>query len=211
MANPEALFEVEIRCHFDSPEEAYEVLPFVRSRLQGESKVPWVARFYGLTLFKSGQLLRAGEAIHHGGVVHFLGWKGPDTGAFANIRQEVDEDITTGIANSAVIRLLGGKEGIVTPDSVARELKQLGHPEFMSFRGEDISGYDDRFGVKVKLMSCPVLKWPLIVELEKTANTEEEASRCESELQELSRRFQLQKRLVREEPPSLLYAGLFTN
>lgn len=204
MANSKPPFEVEVRCHFDSRDEAYKVLPFVRSCLQRE--VSWVNRFYGLTLFKSGQLLRVSEVVHRGEDRRYLGWKGPDIGRFANIRLEIDEEFTTGIVNSAVLKRLGGKEGIGTPEAMIRELEQLGHRQFMSFQGNNFDGYDDQFGVKVKLMACPVLKWPFLVELEKTADTEEEATRCEIQLLELSQRFQLQSRLVREEPPSLFYA-----
>jgi adenylate cyclase class IV len=207
MANSEALFEVEIRCHFDSPEEAYKVLPFMRSCLRRE--VAWVTRYYGLTLFRSGQLLRVSELVHHGEVKHYLGWKGPDIGGFANIRQEVDEEITAGLVNSAIMRRLGAKEEIGAADEVGGELERLGHRQFMSFGGSDQTGYEGQLGLNVKLMTCPVLRWPLLVELEKTANTEEEATQYELELHELSTKFQLQSRLVREEPPSLLYAGLF--
>jgi hypothetical protein len=207
MPENDAPFEVEIRCHFDNAEEAYRVLPFIRSCLQREIKVSWATRFYGLTLFKSGQLLRAGEAVHHGDIVHFLGWKGPDTGVFANIRQEMDEVITTGIADSAILKLLGGKGRVETPEAAVQELERLGHRMFMSFQGNDLTGYDDQFGVKVKLMSCPVLKWPLLVELEKSTNSQKDAARCEADLERLSNKFHLWDRLVREEPPTLLFAG----
>src|SRR4030042_4541082 len=100
MTNSEALFEVEIRCHFDNPEEAFRVLPFLRSSLG--RRVSWLTRCYGLALFRSGQLLRMTEVIDRGKVSYYLGWKGPDTGVFANIRQEVDEEITSGAINSAV-------------------------------------------------------------------------------------------------------------
>ena len=125
----EALFEVEIRCHFDSPKEAYKVLPFLRSCLQRE--ISWITRYYGLALFKSGQLLRASEVIHQGETRYYLGWKGPDIGGFANIRQQVDEEITVGLVNSTIMRLLGAKEEIETPDVVAGELERLGHHHFM--------------------------------------------------------------------------------
>lgn len=209
MVMKNASFEVEIRCHFDSPEEAYKVLPFVRSCLRRE--ISWVTRYYGLTLFKSGQLLRVSEVVYHGEVRHYLGWKGPDIGGFANIRQEVDEEITAGLVNSAIMRRLGAKGEIGTADAVGGELERLGHHQFMSFGGSDLTGYEEPLGLNVKLMTCPVLRWPLLVELEKTANTEEEATQCELELHELSTKFQLQSRLVREEPPSLLYAGLFAH
>ena len=78
MVNQSATFEVEIRCRFTSQEEAYKVLPFLHSCLENGTQVSWSTRFYGLSLFRSGQLLRAGEANRKGEVRHFFGWKGPD-------------------------------------------------------------------------------------------------------------------------------------
>lgn len=207
MANSETLFEIEVRCHFDNPDEAYKALPFLRACLQRE--VSWVTRFYGLILFKSGQLLRVSEVVHRGEVRNYLGWKGPDIGTFANVRREVDEETTGGLINSEIMRLLGAHQEIETPNAVVQELEHLGHYEFMSFQGNDLTGYDELLDIKVKLMTCPILKWPHLLELEKTAHTEQEATRRESELRELTHKFHLQNRLVKEEPPSLLYDGLF--
>ncbi len=208
MADSEIIFEVEIRCHFENTEEALSLLPFLGPCLQGQDRVSWTTRFYGMVLFKSGALLRQAEVFQNGKTRHYLGWKGPDSGHFANIRQEIDEECTNGIASSAILERLGGNKRLPTRAAVIRELVRLGHSEFMSFHGNDLSGYDETLNVKVKLMNCPVLKWPILVELEKTANTEEEAVLCENYLRELSIRFQLQTRLVREEPPSLLHAQL---
>jgi len=208
MGGANEIFEVEIRCHFDKPEEVYETLPFVHSCLHGEVEIPWATSFFGLTLFKSGQLLRAGEAVHHGQVIHFLTWKGPDIGSFANIRREISERFTREITNSTILKRLGGAEGTLTPDDLVQELERLGHRQFMAFQGTDLAGYDAHLGVKVKLMFCSAIKWPLILELEKAANTEDEANRCEQALHKLCVQFQLQSRLLQEEPPSLLYEAL---
>ena len=108
-----------------------------------------------------------------------------------------------------LLKQLGGREDIETSDGVIRVLERLGHHEFMSFRGKNVIGHYEPLGISVKLMSCPVLKWPLMVEIEKTADTEEEAKQCESELYELCGKLQLQDRLVREEPPLLLYVATF--
>lgn len=61
MITQNALFEIEIRCHFGSDEEAYRVLPFLNSCLQNENT--WVTTFYGIELFRSGQLLRASDVF----------------------------------------------------------------------------------------------------------------------------------------------------
>lgn len=182
-------------------------MPFLRSCSHRE--ISWTTRFYGLTLFKSGQLLRASEVVNQGEMRHYIGWKGPDIGKFANIRQQVDEEITVGLVNSTIMRLLGAKEEILTLEAATKELERLGHHQFMSFGGSDLTGWEESLGLNVKLMTCNALKWPLLVELEMTAKTEEGAMGCELKLRELNNNLQLQSRLVREEPPSLLYAGLF--
>ena len=204
MADSAASFEVEIRCHFEDVDEACRALPFVRSCLGREAPFAWTTRYYGLDYFRSGGLLRVAE-VFRSQVRYYLGWKGPDIGTFANIRQELDEEITQGIGDSLILKRLQGSPGLSSRDAVIGELERLGHREFMSFSGSDLTGYDDSLGIKLKVMTCPMIKWPLLLELEKTANSEAEAARCEDELRELTRSFGLQSRLVRQEPPSLLY------
>ena len=78
----------------------------------------------------------------------------------------------------------------------------------MSYQGKNLVVYYEPFDIDIKLMTCLVFKWPLLVEIEKTAKTEEDAREYERDLQELSHRFQLQNHLLREEPASLLNADL---
>ena len=201
------MFEVEIRCHFDSRDDAYSSLPFLSSCLQHE--MIWDSNIYGLGLFKSGRVLRISKTIIDKAAKCFLGLKQMDIGEFANIRQETDEDITNGIANSTILKALKGKEQVKTPDEIIRELKHLGYHPFMSYQGKDLFGYYEPFNVNLKLMSCQVLKWPLLVELEMMAKTEAEAKQCEKELRKLCHQFRLEDRLVREEPVTLLYNAVF--
>ena len=196
-------FEVEIRCPFDSPEEAYDTIPFLRSSLSRECS--WESTLFGLHMFKDGQLLRRGIIRTDGETRYYLGWKGPDIGKVANIRQELEEDITEGIKESAILSRLDGKKSYDTYREVIREIEELGYTPFLSFTGKDVSGYYEHLGLHLKLMKCPELKWPLIVEIEKLANTEEEAIQLEQELIELSQQLDLRDRLIREEPPTLLY------
>lgn len=206
MDDPGPEFEVEIRCHFQNREEAFRVLPFLRDCLTSE--ISWSTHFYGESLFRSGQLLRASEIVGEGRRRYYIGWKGSDIGTFANIREEIDEEITEGIAGSAIIRRLGGGSDFLTHESVIDELERLGHRRFMAFHGNDVSGHCEALDLKLKLMRCAALRWPLLVELEKNARTEAEAQQREAELMEVSRTFGLERRLVKEEPPALLYETL---
>jgi adenylate cyclase class IV len=198
-----APFEVEFRCHFDNPEKAYEVLPFLPSRLN--HSMPWSSTFFGRALFETGKLLRISELNNESGTEHYLTWKGPDSGRFANIRREISENITGGIGNSSILSLLGGEGSFQDRDGIIRELECLGHHPFMSWQGIDRYGFHEPYQINIKLMYCEHIKWPWLVELEKMAPTMEEASRCQDELEELCRQFKLKQFLVKEEPPALLY------
>jgi adenylate cyclase class IV len=207
MIKADISFEVEIRYRFKDSEEAYLILPFLKSSFDRE--ITWVTKHYGLVLFKAGQVVRMSEVIRANELRNYLGWKGPDIGSFANIREEIDEEITGGIKDSAVLKLLGGNSDISSPKNAEDELERLGHHDFMSFHGINSLGYDKSTGLATKLMNCPDLKWPCMVELEKTAHTEQEARQCEGELMEISRKLKLADRLLKEEPPTLLYTRLY--
>ena len=205
--NTKGILEVEFRCRFNSVDEAYKVLPFLQPGLQ--RSCTWTTTIYGLELFHSGQLIRTAEIIIGNDHRSFIGWKGPDTGKFANIRLELDEEITQESTDSYVLMALGGRGNLSSLNGAIRELERLGHHPFMSFEGVDFIGYNELYDIKLKLMTCTKLKWPLLVEIEKTADSEEGASRCENELQELCRQFHLEERTAREEPPTLLYESIF--
>jgi adenylate cyclase class IV len=202
-----ALFEVEFRCHFNNPDDVYQALPFMRSCLHHQ--VAWSGTFYGLELFQSGRVLRITDVVEGEDTRCYIGWKGPDTGKFANIRQEIVGDITDGITDSTILSFLGGRERILTKNEAIQELESLGYNRFMSWMGTDLTGNYEPYGISVKLMSCAMLKWPFLVEIEKMATTEEEANQCEQALYKLCDQLQLQSRLERKEPPSLLYDTVF--
>ncbi len=200
-------YEVEFRCHFSNPEEAEKVLPFLRSCLK--RRVPWTGTLYGRELFEAGQILRTGLIIEDGKKIDYLTWKGPDTGKFCNIRQEVGEVITNGINQSKVLPKLGGKRSVPSKDEAVRELARLGYRPFMSWEGTDTYGFLEGEKIDVKLMSCGILRWPWIVEFEKLAATLEEANQCEAALYKFSREFQLEPYIFKEEPTQLLYEKTF--
>ena len=79
----------------------------------------------------------------------------------------------------------------------------------MSFRGYDLFGDYQPLDVSLKLLTCRSLKWPILLEIEKAAKTREDALIKEAELRDFCDRFSLHDRLVKEEPPTLLYAARF--
>jgi hypothetical protein len=79
----------------------------------------------------------------------------------------------------------------------------------MSFRGYDLFGDYQPLDVSLKLLNCNALKWPILLEIEKTAKTREDALIKEAELRDFCDRFGLHDPLVRDEPPTLLYAARF--
>jgi len=56
----EAIYEVETRIFFESIEEAYALVPFLKKCLTTEIK--WETTIYGLDIFSLGGLLRVTEA-----------------------------------------------------------------------------------------------------------------------------------------------------
>jgi adenylate cyclase class IV len=200
-------YEVEIRCHFDSVEEAYNKIPFLRACLKHE--MVWASGIYGKEFFKAGKLLRMSKTTVDGRTEYYMGWKGEDTGTFANIREEIDEVITDGVTDSRIMEKVGSQIRTLPRNKISAELKQLGHRRFMSWRGADLFGDYKPLGVSMKLMTCRTLRWPVLVEIEKSAHTKEDALVKENELLAFCDRFGLNDRLVREEPPTLLYEARF--
>ena len=200
-------YEVEIRCHFDSVEEAYNKIPFLRACLKHE--MVWFSGIYGEEFFKSGKLLRMSKTTIDGETKYFMGWKGEDNGIFANIREEIDEVVTNGVTDSRILEKLGSQNRTLPRNKISAELKKLGHRRFISWRGIDLFGEYKPLGVSMKLMTCRTLKWPVLVEIEKSAYTKEDALLKENELRAFCDRFGLHDRLVREEPPTLLHEARF--
>jgi adenylate cyclase class IV len=200
-------YEVEIRCRFDSAEEACKIIPFLRVCLKHE--MVWSSGIYGEEFFKAGRLLRMSKTTIDGETKYFMGWKGEDNGIFANIREEIDEVVTNGVTDSRILEKLGSQIRTLPRNKISAEFKKLGYKRFMSWRGADIFGDYKPLGVSMKLMTCRTLRWPVLVEIEKSAKTKEEAIVRENELRDFCGRFGLNDRLVREEPPTLLHEARF--
>lgn len=201
--------EVETRIQFPTLADAFTGIPFLKESLSRENS--WTTIHYGHSLFLKDQILRIGTVRRSNGSTQtFLGWKGPDQGRFANIREELDEEITNGIDDSHILRLLGGQPRHSDPASVIDQLTRLNYLPFMEFSGNNRTGFYEPLQIHLKLMHCPVLQWPLLVELEKTASTLEETRLYQSELEQLIADLGLTASVIREEPPTLLYQTLLS-
>jgi hypothetical protein len=199
----ELLYEVETRFSFPDREAAFAALPLLRPVLQGSSR--WRTVHYGLALFRKDEILRIGFVDRGAGEQIFLGWKGPDRGNFANIRLELDEEIGAGTAHSQVLARIGGDGRFPGTAGLQAELERLGHAAFMSFTGENLTGFSAALGIHFKLMHCPLLKHPWLLEAEKNAATPGEALRLEQELSQFADQYSLAGLRVRAEPPTLLF------
>ena len=140
---PNFSYEVEIRFRFQNHQEVYRVLPFLRSILQHDGE--WETTIYGQDLFKSGELLRLSKVVLDEKIRWFFAWKGPDLGEFANIRQEIGEEVTNGVIESQILQFLKGKKEIRSPQALDLELDLLGDERFMSFTGNNYVGFLNRW------------------------------------------------------------------
>ncbi|MBV7328249.1 hypothetical protein KFU94_08300 [Chloroflexi bacterium TSY] len=201
-------FEVEIRFCVDQVEEAYQLVPFLEQSL-GES-FHWSTMIIGRTIFNAGKLLRVGTIPTAVSERTFLGYKDPDLGTFANIRAEWGEEITEGTAGSEILQKVGINSSFATAHEVLAALKAVGHEPFMSFTGVDRLGYYEPLRIHTKATLCPkILSDRVLIELELEAHSLEEAKAAETELQEIATRYAIADRLIRDEPPTLLFRHTF--
>jgi len=114
----------------------------------------WSSGIYGQEYFKAGKLLRIEQNDCRWKDEYYLGWKGCDTGTFANIREEIDEVITEGITDSEILKKLGSQNRTQSHKAISAELNLLGHHKFMSFRGYDLFGDYKPLDVSMKLLTC---------------------------------------------------------
>ncbi|HEY5561445.1 MAG TPA: hypothetical protein VIK72_06750 [Clostridiaceae bacterium] len=203
----ESIYEVETRVFFESKEEAYSVVPFLKKCLTTEIK--WETTMYGLDIFYLGSLLRVSDSIIGKIKRIYLGYKEVDIGKIYNVRKEIDEEITEGIANSRILEILCGKKEGINPALIKAALEEFGHKKFMSFSGTNLVGNNSELDIALKLMSCPTLRYPLILEIEKTASCIEEAIQKEVELSKLITSLSLETRVLIKEPPTLLFDTLY--
>lgn len=204
----EISYEVEIRFLAANEEEAFDRLPFLEATLGTEKT--WDTEIYGRAIYEAGKLLRVGRVPSTDTEHYYLGYKGIDSGSIANIRQEWGEEITEGAVASAILSKIGIHGSFETPTAVIDRMKQAGHLPFMGFTGVDRLGYDATLGVHTKLMRCPkILGDQVMVELELGADSPGAAFDAEQQLAQIATEYNIIERLVRAEPPTLLYQVTF--
>lgn len=201
--NEAICFEVETRYWFQDQQEVFTLLPFLAGCFHDSNE--WRTVHYGLELFKKDVILRINESRRQGQTQCSLGWKSPDFGEQVNIREELDEDITQGLADSRILALFGVAKRYFVPEEISKELVRLGCPAFMEFTGNNEFGFYAPCGFQLKLMHCAALPYPYMLEIEKTAYDEESALKMEVELRAFTTQHRLTDREVRSEPPTLLY------
>lgn len=199
------LYEIETRVYFNSQEEAFNTLPFLYDCLK--KKVEFETRMYGVELFNSGKILRVSDVKDNNTTKVYLGYKERDIGKIYNIRNEIDEEITYGINDSFILEFLGRMKKTVNSRNIYQILNSLGHQQFMSLIGTNITGHYKKLQIDFKLMNCSSLKYPILLEIEKSAETLDEAFRQELKLTDFIHEYKLERRVVKEEPPSLTEEG----
>ena len=201
-------YEIEIRFCVEQAAEAFALLPFLEASL-GAPKV-WSTDIVGRAIYESGRLLRLGRVPPTGHTRYFLGYKGPDLGTFANLRQEWGEEITTGIVGSAILPTVGLAGSYPTHTAVVDALTGAGHTPFMGFAGVDRLGYYAPLAVHTKLCQCEaILDHQFLIELEMSAPSLDQARAAEQRLQEIAEEYRITDRLFRDEPPTMLYKRTF--
>jgi hypothetical protein len=84
----------------------------------------------------------------------------------------------------------------------------MGFEPFMTFHGINQTGFYEPLGIDLKLMYCESLANPYLVEIEKTASDLEDALSKEQALIRIITDLGLTNRVLRKEPPALLFETL---
>ena len=203
-------YEIEIRFRMDTEGAAYDLLPFLEESLGQPAS--WSTDILGRSIYDDGRLLRIGRVPTPQGMRLFLGAKGPDVGRFANIRQEWGEEISDGVARSAILAQLGIDGHFATSQAVEDALTAAGHLPFMSFSGVDRLGFYAPLDLHTKISRCEkIVGDDVLIELELAADSLEAASKAEEKLRAIAQEYGIINCLFRAEPPTLLFQHTFPN
>ena len=197
------IYEVETRFEFEDREEVYTVLHFLESCLNLE--IEWKTEHFGRDLFKEDRVLRISDSKIDGDRISSLAYKEPDRGQEINIRKEYSERINKGLKESLIMGIVGGKRNYADSKEIKKELKRLGHAPFMFFKGHSLLGKYEPRGLHFKLMYCSYLQYPLLLEIEKEAESEAGIMDKKEDIYDFIEKYGLDSRLIPQEPPTLLY------
>ena len=205
-------YEIEIRFRVAQVAEAYQLLPFLAENLGQER--PWHTDIIGRPIYEAGRLLRVAKVPSDDSTRTFIDYKGPDLGlelgTIANIRFELGEEITGGLAKSAILQEIGIAGDFATADEVDQALRDAGHQPFMSFTGIDRLGVYEPLDLQLKAMTCPkILGDDVLIELEFGATSTSEARAEALKLEQIVDEYGIRNRLFRDEPPTMLYDATF--
>lgn len=199
------IYEVETRFYFESEDEVYKTLPFIKTALK--TKLDWETFHFGARLFKEDIVLRVSTTNTADNELQSLSYKEADLGGKINIRREYSEKINENFNDSKIINILGGNRAVSSREEVIKEIEELGHKVFMSFKGKSIVG--DYNSLNIKLMHTDYIKYPVLLEIEKAAADINEARIKARELLDFVKNYSLKKRMITKEPPTLLYEANF--
>lgn len=199
------IYEVETRFNFQDEAEAYKTLPFLKKALKTELK--WETLHFGPDLFREDIVLRVSRTNFAEHELQSLAYKEADIGEIINIRREYSEKISESFADSEIINILGGNRAVKNREDIIEEIEKLGHKRFMSFNGKSFVG--DYKSFNLKLMYTEQIKYPVLLEIEKAAADLKEANIMAKELLDFVQAYDLRKRMITKEPPTLLYEENF--
>jgi len=202
-----SIYEVESRFQFKDEEEIFVKLPFVKNSLKTDLK--WESIHYGPRLFKEDIVLRMSTVDYANSKMQSISYKEADLGEKINVRREYSEIINEELLQSKIINILGGNRAVNSWSGITEELLELGHKNFMSFRGQSRVGHYGPLNLDIKIMYCSALRYPLLLELEKAASDIEDAKVKSRELWELIEEYELKDKMIIKEPPTLLYETIY--
>jgi hypothetical protein len=203
------LYEVETRFHFKDKDEVFSFLPDFRTSFT--KSINWETWHYGKHLFHKDIILRIGKSIDSQGDYFSLGYKEKDISQnIINIRKELNENIDQPIYSKIYSDILKGNKLIISKDNIFKKLFALGYSEFMYFKGNSLLGYNDKYKIDIKLMFCNDIKYPVLLEIEKTTPYRDDVLKLSNELLNFSYTHKLNDFMLKEEPPKLLFDAIYS-
>ncbi|MEN8906995.1 MAG: hypothetical protein ABF289_13635 [Clostridiales bacterium] len=170
-------------------------------------QIQWETDHYGIDAFRKDKIIRISRSKEEEKAYSWLGYKEKDFGEMCNIRKEIDEDITNGIIESDILKIIGIDKSFDHPEAIEYALNKK-HKKFMSFSGSSILGYQKEFDFKLKFMYCNHLKYPYLLEIEREEIEYNHIGKHVKDIESFIAKYNLEGLKIKEEPPTLLYNTL---